>query len=362
MSSRSNTIFVILAALLVLPGCSSKKPDQPATEKPKPPPPPPDPLAQAVREVVKTCKVIESGELRDCVGAAEEELKQVEERLGVVPSLERHCGLMGDGNPKVRAVAATRIGALSLFRELKSKGTPVLLDCLSSLLKHAWPEADRWQAERVVRAATFLATAQDKQDELLKYLDVKAPPSVRRVGYECLWPNGKMKIVEALEKAARGEDALMRRAVVMGFAYVDHLRDDEPAKICPMLQELAGDKDPQVAGPAALQLARLCVDQRDQVIASVARHVKKKEIEIGLVNALDSIISSTNPPPSTAQRKKATALLVRIVRQPEPKPCAKCAQKNGPSTARLAALRYLEKIDADLAARLGKKLKRPPKP
>lgn len=346
----------LMLAPLALAGCAKKEPPgQRVIEST--PETPPDPVADAVRLVAKACTVTPAGELRDCKESAEERLKQTEERQGAIPSLTRHCTLLSDQNASVRAIAAVRIGALSFYRALKQDGTPELLGCLTAELKKGRPEADVWQAERVARAATFLATALDKHEDLLDYLDTKAPPPVKRTGFECLFANGRTRVIEPLEKAADSEDPLMRRAIITGFAYVDHLTNDESGKVCPMLQKLTTDKEKDIAGAAALQLARLCIEDRDKVFATVAAQLKKRLVDLSSVNALTTILSSQNPAPTAPQRKKALGLLTRVISTPEPKPCATCARPTGPSVTRLAALRYLRQLEPQAAEKLAKRYK-----
>ncbi|MFZ5787749.1 MAG: hypothetical protein ACOY3Y_15015 [Acidobacteriota bacterium] len=311
-----------------------------------------DPLVRGVAEVVKTCTVNELGIVRHCAGEAEKELDKLEQAAGPVPALARYCeALSSEKDRKLQALVATRMGGLSQHSVLAEKGTDTLLDCLVKLLPHL-KDHRAGQGVLAVRPAAFLATARSREQELLGYLDKDAPPAVKRVGYECLWPNGGLRILPHLEKALASSDQELRRAILVGFAYKDSLTAEESSKVCGLLGGLLGDADLTVAGRAADRLAALCPDHRRAVLAAAVKRLSAQEL--GFVNALRSLLGSAR---DAKERKAVLAALTRVVSTPErpPKSCPTCARPDAPGVARRAALKYIAESDPKLAAALERK-------
>jgi hypothetical protein len=210
------------------------------------------------------------------------------------------------------------------------------------VLKRAWKREEVWKAARVVRPAAFLSTARGKHEELLSYLDKEAPAEVRRVGYECLWPNGRMRVFDKLQQALKEGDPPLRRAVVMGFAYVGSLGGaEESTKVCGLLGPLLGDKDPQLASMAAQRLVTLCPKQRGKVLGQAGRRLGRRELQPGFVSALESLHKATNPPAAEALRRRSLALLARILNS-----------RRLSSGVRAMALYSLHRLDPDRAKKL----------
>jgi hypothetical protein len=209
-----------------------------------------------------------------------------------------------------------------------------------------WDDKNIWQGERIARAATFLATALDKHRPLVKFLD-KAPARLRRVGYECLWPNGRMRVYDILEEAAGDDDPAIRRAVAMGFAYVGSLKPDEVAKACELLRRLLADPRGEVAAAAAERLADLCPDSRDKVVQTIAEHLERRSLEPGFITALERLHRATTVPTSTPLKKKAERLLGRIART-----------RKLQAALRVMALQSLARLTPDTAHKLARRLAR----
>lgn len=344
MYRRIAVLFVVGAAALA----ACKKAEEPAPAKVDtgpPAPAAPDPLAEAVRNIARVCTVTDEGQVRDCAAGVEDELKQAESARGIIPSLELHCSLLSDAEPKIRAVAANRIGGLALHGELKDRGTDALLDCLVRNMGGRWDDKNIWQAERITRAATFLATARDQHLALLRFL-FKAPPRIKHVGYECLWPNGRMKVFDALAEAAADQDPTLRRAVVMGFAYVGSLATDELEKVCGLLAKLLDDKDGEVAGAAAQRLADHCPASRARVVEQIATRARGK-LDPGFVSALERLHQATTVPPPAPLLQKARGLLARIA-----------GARTQESAIRAMALQALHRVDPAAGTRLARRLAR----
>lgn len=271
-------------------------------------------LLASVRTVVRECRPPATGELSACAPALVRPLEAAESRLGPVPALRAYCHALSSADPITRAVIAVRMGTQSHYRALAEQPDAALHGCLLKELRSA---QEATLARRIARPAAFLATALRKEGELLSTLE-KAPAEVRAVAHECLWPNGRLRVLDALTRAAASPARELRLAAVMGFAYDRGLQAEERTVVCPLLARLLEDLDPVVAGSAAARLATLCPDLTGTLLKAAERQLSEKRTSAELVAALQ-LLSGT-----AAEAQRARTLLARIAASPAP--CQACPQ------------------------------------
>jgi hypothetical protein len=307
-----------LVCSLVLAGCPEPEPEP----SPSPPAARPDArraaapsaLATAIGAIVSTCRPPPTGELSACAPHLVRALEAAEAPLGPVAALRHYCSALAASAPLTRAVIAVRMGTQSLHRALAERPDETLHACLMKELRAA---KDPAIARRLARPAAFLATALRKERELLAILDA-APVEVRQVGYECLWPNGRLQVLAAIKGGAESPVRELRLAAVMGFAYDSELRNEERPEVCSLLTRLLEDPDPVVAGSAAARTAALCPDKTGALLKAAERQLRAQRTSAELVSALQ-LLRGTD-----AEVRRARTLLARIAASPAS--CQACPQ------------------------------------
>jgi hypothetical protein len=344
--SRSFWILLLLSTAALAPGCeglkgtSSKKKETPA-EPPRPAPKAGIDLgdarvAAAARVVRRSCSLSELGDVSSCVGQVVEELDQAEKRVGTVPSLLTYCHAIDDADLGVKVLAANRTGQLSQHAAIRESADDKLLGCYLEKISRV---RNVYLAQHYVRAATFLATALKQEERLFSMLEkMPAPPDHQRTAHECLWPNGRMRVLPRLKKAIASKEASMRKAALLSFAYVKGLEDGEKEPVCALISPLLGDAE--VAIDAAQRLAALCPERRKAVLAVAGKALAAKKLGLGHVEALRAIAVAGGK-----EQKASVALLAGAV-----------GQRSLPEITRRAALRALTSVDPRQGERLQKKL------
>ena len=347
------SISLGVALALALGGCPKQEAEQPV-EPPKKEEPKPEPaktgleagnpeLAKAIKTVIEKCEVSDFGFARNCKEDADKALKKQEGIAGVKESLNTYCYGLSDPNHLVQALAANQINRLSFSRHIKENADEKVLACMMGVLNETKKER---VATTVVRAATYMATALNKDAEIIKYIEGTEQKSVKAAGYGSLWANGRMRVFDTLAKVIKeGTDEVIRVSAINGFALGDRLSKDEEAKICELVSPLMTVDDVHVAASAASRVANSCPDLKDKVLDAAEEMIKKGKFDMSYTSAVRNVDGFFNNKATPAQKKRAVDLLTKVVED-----------NKFNDITRSSALRKIGWLDKDGGKKLAKKL------
>jgi hypothetical protein len=298
-------------------------------------------LARAVREVMKACEVTDYGFLRGCKGEAEKSLVEQERVVGAKEALLTYCRAMVDENHVVRTLAAARMSRLNFFKTIQEAADERGLGCLMEMVPRTKQSS---LARQLIRAATLMATALEKEDRVLELLEKSNSVELKAIGVEALWANGRLRIWERLTKLLeKTKETEVRVAVINGFSSGGRLSAEEKDKVCGLLAPLVTHDELRVASNSALRVVELCPDLRDKVLDGAEAMIERKVCDLTYVSAVRSVNGFFDPRSSPTQRKRSVAIFSAILKSAE-----------FPDLVRSAALRNLAGIEKKLAMRLAK--------
>jgi hypothetical protein len=297
-------------------------------------------LLQAARAVLKECEVTDYGFVRACKGEVDRSLQRAEKSVGVRRTLHVYCRAMDDADHRLRALAAARVGRSAFYKTMQEEADEAVLGCLLDVVPRVRPVH---LARPLTRAATYMATALKRDEAIRKLLD-GASLEVRSTGYEALWANGRLRLLEPLAAALQRDRPLeLRLAVVIGFAHGGRLEPAERDKVCALLAPLMTDAEVRVAGPAAARVAELCPEHKDRVLQAAEEMVRQGRFDLAYVTAVRGANGFYSTSSTPEQQKRSAALL------------ATAAQSAAlPDRVRASALRNLLPLDRGGAQRLAK--------
>jgi HEAT repeat protein len=335
-------------------GCQKEKADETGGTPAKKVEPKPEPkkqgleagnpeLAKAIKDVIDKCEVSDFGWARNCKENADKELEKQQKVVGVKEALSTFCYALSDKNHLVKALAANQINRLAFSKRMKENADEKVLACLMDVL--ATTKVER-QARPVVRAATYMATALKKETEIIKYLESTTMKQVKAAGYGSLWANGRMQVFETLAKVIKDEgDPMIRVSAINGFALGGRLEKDEAAKICELVSPLMSNEELRVASAAANRVANSCPDMKDKVLDAADELIKAGKFNTSYVSAVRNVDGFFNNKASPAQKKRAVALLVKVLKD-----------NKFNDITRSSALRKIAWLDKKEGAKLAKKM------
>ncbi len=339
-AQRAMLVTTVLACAWAWGACKqpARRPDAGAkTRAAKTPGKPDAELMRLSGEALKRCTVTPYG-VRSCQGDVLRRLATREQKLGASSALMTHCLAQQDADPRVRALAATRIEHLAQPAALSKKADRAALDCLMRTLTGASPGNT---AAALIRAAAYLATAHKQEKELLAHLEA-ARGAVRSAGYGALWANGRLRVLPPLEKLLRtSKDVSLQEAVVRGFAQGRPWSAAEQKRLCALLSPLMTGEEVSVAGAAAERVASGCGDaMTGKVLAAAEAMLKRGVLDLSYVNAVGALSRPSQP---GEQRARVTILLTRVVTGAYP------------GLVRSTALRNLHSVNAEAGRLLARR-------
>jgi hypothetical protein len=299
-------------------------------------------LSRALRAVIEDCDVTDYGVARNCRSDADQELAKQEQTAGVRQSLMTYCQAQEDDNFLIRALALGRLNRLAFYQTLREEGDASVLRCLMRVLEGA---TQREHARTLVRAAAFVATALRREEPILRFIAAAHPLEVRVAGYESLWANGRLRLLDYLVRRLENRrEPPVRQAILRGFDYGGRLEEQEKDKVCAVLDRFLGDEEVAVAGTAVSTAATACPEQGDRILAAAEASLARGKLDVGHVRAIHGLNGAESPRASAVQRKKSVAFLAGVVESMKVK-----------DTTRALGLRYLAELDRKAALPLARK-------
>jgi hypothetical protein len=268
-------------------------------------------LAKAVQNVIDNCEVSDYGYARNCREDADKALKKQESAVGVEEALATYCYALSDKNHLIQALAATQINRLSFSKRIKESANEEILSCLMGVLSETKRER---VARPVVRAATYMATALKKEEQIIKFLESTQMKAVKSSGYGALWANGRMRVFDTLAEVIKGKgDAVIRISAINGFALGGRLESQEAAKVCELVSPLMTADEVRLAAAAANRVANSCPEMKDKVLDSAEEMIKKGKFDMTYTSAVRNIDGFFKNQATPAQKKRAVSLLTTVV-------------------------------------------------
>lgn len=270
-------------------------------------------LMAALRAVLAGCKVDSYGLAKHCSASETEELRELERRLAARDTMLVLCTALGDKNKKMRLLAAVE---LNDFTYPKGDGFPSVDEEALRCLIHALESQPHPNIARpVVRAATFVATAIGKEDDVLALVPKLTDPRVRAAVYQTLWANGRLRVLPTLENLLSKErNAATRRRIVEGFDIGGPLSAEEQQQVCTLVRSQLDDSEIKVAETAAIFLIQTCPALRDAVLDVAAAWLRRGVFSKNFVFALRELAIQHKDAATPEENTRISELLAAAVR------------------------------------------------
>lgn len=269
-------------------------------------------LARAIRDLVRLCQVSSTGHVSRCPDHEDRRFRQLERSLGARAALRTFCHGLGDSDERVRALSGSGLSRLAYRRSVAQARDPELLGCFFDRLRHL---PDRRVARPLARATAYMATALDREQELVLLLDRSKQLEVREAGYGALWEAGRSRVLASLGRLIKdpGAPISVRTAAIDGLTHGDALRPAERQRVCSLLEPLLTARELPLAGAAARASAISCPAQTDRVLEAAEARLEQGQLEPAFVSAIRAVENTAPGDISDAQRPRILALLTRIV-------------------------------------------------
>jgi hypothetical protein len=278
-------------------------------------------LVQVFQQVVDACALDAAGKVRFSPCSypdVEQALGRQERVAGEQEALLTYCALTSHDTYRIRALAGSRIDLL-LTRCVTDNAciaraaSRAVQGCLTRRLR---AEGRPDLARPLARALAFVGTELRRHREVMAALASHPSVSVRAAGYNALWTRGRLRVLPTLQRlvAARGEPYWVKAAALRGFhGHGLPLQSDEIERVCGLLEGLMQGDDLHLAATAAHQVVVTC-RHPGRVLSAASDLIDRDHFNGDYVGVLWQLSSSTTLTP--AQRRRAAALLRRVVRSP----------------------------------------------
>ena len=270
-------------------------------------------LMAALRAVLAGCKVDSYGLAKNCAARESEELRELERRVAARDTIHALCMALGKKNTKMRLLAAAELNDFTYpkgdeFPSVDEEGLRCLIHALESQL-HANI------ARPVIRAATFVATAIGKEDDVLVLVPKFTDLRVRAAAYQTLWANGRLRVLPILQNLLSEErDAATRRRILEGFHIRPPLSAEEQQHVCTLVRSQLDDSEIEVAETAAIFLIQTCPAPKDAVLDVAAAWLRREVFSKNFVFALRELAIHHKDAATPEQNTRILELLAAAVR------------------------------------------------
>jgi hypothetical protein len=309
--------FVAVGCLLALPACEGS---QPAVESESPFPAAESSsgaghleLMAALRAVLAGCKVDGYGLATLCAARESEKLRELERRLAARDTMHTLCMALGEKNTKMRVLAAAELNDFTYPKgdEFPSVDEEALRCLIHALESRPHPNI----ARPVIRAATFVATAIGKEDDVLALVPKFADLRVRAAVYQTLWANGRLRVLPTLQNLLSEErDAATRRRILEGFHIRPPLSAEEQEQVCTLVRSQLDDSEIEVAETAAILLIQTCPALKDAVLDVAAAWLRREVFSKNFVLALRELAIHHKDAVTPEQNTRILEILAAAVR------------------------------------------------
>ncbi len=193
----------------------------------------------------------------------------------------------GNDEQKQRSVVASKTLESAFRNSWGEKPEQVATKESAKKLIDVLPKLPPRQATQVVPSVVHAAMLTGQQQELYAVLDALPSPELRASGYSFVLRYGAFTELPKLKALIQGQEEVVATSAVEALRRIPSPNDEQKKQVCDLLQSVASDPRPTVAGKVAAQLVNCGGAAVDALLTQAEAHLKKGEVPAAFVRAFD---------------------------------------------------------------------------
>jgi hypothetical protein len=198
----------------------------------------------------------------------------------------------GNDEEKQISVVASKTLEAAFRNSWGDKPQQVATKEVAKQLIDVLPKLPARQATQVVPSAVHAAMLTGQQQELYAVLDALPSPDLRASGYSFVLRYGSLSELTKLKTLIQGSEEVVATSAVEALRRIPAPTEEQKQQVCELLQSLAADSRPSVAGKVAAQLVSCGGAAVDGLLTQAEAQLKNGQVPGAFVRAFDLLCLS----------------------------------------------------------------------